>query len=123
MNDVATILTQIPKYEPGQFNRGWAYSDNLKVYFRATKRYLSSFARPDKHELYVTLDIAAVEVDGKHQRQGLFTELLRELTAYGKDNGFEALFVETLIDEVHPLMIRTGWIRHSQDKCFYYPLY
>lgn len=91
----------------------------LKVYVRRSKRYCQRTARYASEDFLECLDVASVEVDPLHQKQGIFTRFLEDFERLAQERGFGGVFVESVQNKhLRPFLERRGYERAGGDDEF-----
>lgn len=113
MKSISEQLDKFIKDSEYRFiNNLWLRDDSMSVYVRKARHVLY----PGKMSL--TLDIAAVEVEEKMQRQGIFTRFLSKAHAL---NPWEATFVENAhAPHLAKFLMTHGWLsQHLFPESFF----
>lgn len=83
----------------------WLVHKDIKVYVRKGQRRL-----PGTTGFQVTFDVANIEVHPNLRSKGKFTEWLSILEVEAKKNGYDAVFVESILEErLIPFLERRGY--------------
>jgi N-acetylglutamate synthase-like GNAT family acetyltransferase len=95
----------IHKFIQGYLPNQWINHPYIRVYVRKASRRL-----PGTTGFQQTFDVANIEVHHEYRGEGRFTEWLNTAEAEAKKNEFDAVFVESILEErLIPFLERRGY--------------
>lgn len=117
-----TIIEQLKEFieiaESKYSHNSWIQDDKIKVYLRKGRHVVHP------HILATTLDIGAVEVDEKFQKQGIWTNFLNQAITL---NPWEGVYIECVHNlDLAASLFKRGWFQVAQSitsapESFYMP--
>lgn len=121
-----TMNSKITAFITGRLRQDWLFTRYGKFYVRKSAHmvpgdgltrygnFISSFV------LVKTLDIAAVEIYEKYQRQYFFASALRCFENRARANGVPVIYVENVHNpDLYKMLTRRGYAPAQHDRCLY----
>lgn len=104
---------QLQAFLLGKYNNAWIHHGDIAVYVRRGHHTL-----PPLRAIVDTFDVANIDVPQAKQKQGIFTRWLTMAEELAYEQGFTAVFVESVLNpHLARFLTKRGYTKSGPDEC------
>lgn len=113
MNEHIPYKTCLMKFLESKITNMWINHPDISIYVRKGWHRLPDFRMPVE-----TFDIANINVPQTMQKQGIFTRWLEMAEDVANEEGFAAVFVESVLNpDLAKFLAKRGYTQSGPDEC------